>query len=268
MLTQELRPPLALDCDKLGAGLPAGRVPLHVLRDWMARHPHAHRARNAVWWELIRRARQTGGDWLIAAVGMAMPALVGHAKHLAAGYQGDVRDLDNEVLAGFVTALRKRDDLDGPGPYAKLCWSAYRAGQAARIADSAHALIEDLDLLVGARSPRLPYGHPDLLVRRAVALGVIAADDAEAFIDVRLAHRDVEPLAADRGINPDTLRRRVERAAGRLAEAMVAGLLSGPASPEGSHDLDSRRDRGERIRAALHRRSATTDTHRDSAEAA
>lgn len=254
-LTRGPCPPLVLDCDRLGTGLglPAGTVPLHTLREWMRRHPRAYAARDAVWRELIRRARERGGKWLIAAVGMAMPALVGHAQRLSTGHGGDPRDIDNEVLAGFLAALTERDDLGEPAAYSKLCWSAFRAGWAARADDRAYTLVENLDVLVGARSPNLPYGHPDLLVHRAAALEVISDEDAEVFIEAKLACRDLAPLAAARGVSVNTLRMRLERTGVRLADAVIGGLLTGPAVGAHRDDLSFRRERGRRRRTSDNR---------------
>jgi hypothetical protein len=165
--------PLTLDCDTLTAsstaddparggrlGLPAGEVPLRDLRDWMLAHPKRYAARDAIWRELVLRARLGEAAWVVAAVGMAMPALIPCAGRLAAGYRGDPNDLDAEVLTGFLEALRGRLDLTRPGLYARLCWAAYRAGRAARRADDGYLLLDDLDTAVGSRTPQLPYGHP------------------------------------------------------------------------------------------------------------
>ncbi len=244
--------PLALDCTALdlpeGSGdgpdpvtdggdvLPTGRVPLPVQRDWMLTHPRAYAARDAVWRELVRRARAGDPAWVIAAAGMALPALVRLAGRLATGYHGDPADLDAELLTGFLAALRDRVDLAGSGLYAKLCYAAWRAGRAARLADQAYLPVDDLDTARG-REPRRPYGHPDLLVARAAALGVIDPADAELFIEVRLAHRAVEPLAAAAGLSPDALRMRVARASARLADALACGLLSGVVSPHTAEQL-------------------------------
>ncbi|WP_411970751.1 hypothetical protein [Micromonospora peucetia] len=37
----------------------------------------------------------------------------------------------------------------------------------------------------GPRTPRVLYGHPDILVRRAVTLGILDPEDEQAYIDVR-----------------------------------------------------------------------------------
>jgi DNA-directed RNA polymerase specialized sigma24 family protein len=255
--------PLTLNCDGLtpspgadptrrraGLGLPDGEVSLRVLRDWMLAHPKRYAARDAVWRELAIRARLGEPQWIIAAVGMAMPALIRCAGRLAAGYRGDPNDLDAEVLTGFLEALRGRLDLDRPGLYARLCWAAYRAGHAARRADENYLLLDDLDAALGSKTPQLPYGHPDLLVQRAAALQLIDSDDAELFIQVRLAHRAIEPIAVARDISVDTLRRRLDRATARLAEALAGGLLTAAVSTETVAALAHKAERRVKIRAA------------------
>lgn len=255
--------PLTLDCATLSAdptathpdrgtplGLPPGHVPLLDLRDWMLAHPERYAARGAVWRELVLRARLGEPQWVVAAVGMAMPALIRCAGRLAASYRGDPNDLDAEVLTGFLEALRGRLDLARPGLYARLCWAAYRAGRAARRADDGYLLLDDLDTAVGSRTPQLPYGHPDLLVQRAAALRLIDGDDAELFIHVRLAHRAIEPVAVARGVPVDTLRRRLERATARLAEALATGLLTSAVSTETAATLTRQAEHRAKIRAA------------------
>jgi DNA-directed RNA polymerase specialized sigma24 family protein len=235
--------PLTFDCTILDsddadrAGLPAGPVPLPMLRDWMLAHPHAYDVRDRVWRELITRARTGDPAWVVAAVGMALPALVRFAGRLAAGYRGDPDDLDAELLTGYLHALRHRVDLDDTGLYAKLCYAAWRAARAARLADQTYLPVDDLDAAAGTREPRLPYGHPDLLVARAAALGVIDHQDAELFIEVRLARRAVEPAAARAGLSPDAARMRLARAAARLADALTTGQLSGVVSAQAADQL-------------------------------
>jgi len=216
----------------------------------MLAHPQQYAARDAVWRELVWRARLGDPKWVIAAVGMAMPALIPCAGRLAAGYRGEANDLDAEVLTGFLEALRGRLDLTRPGLYARLCWAAYRAGHAARRADECYLLLDDLDAAVGSKTPQLPYGHPDLLVHRAAALRLIDGDDAELFIHVRLAHRAIEPVAAARGVPVDALRRRLERATARLAEALATGLLTSAVSTETATTLARQAEHRAKIRAA------------------
>jgi hypothetical protein len=252
--------PLSLDCDALGdgLGLPPGIVALPALREWMLSHPRHYAARDAVWRELILRARLHGPAWVIAAVGMAMPALTRFAGRLAAGYRGDPNDLDAELLTGFLEMLRGRLDLTGSGLYARLCFGAWRAGRAARAADTSQVPVEDLDRVTGPRSPGRPYGHPDLLVERAVTLGVIDEQDAALFIEVRLAHRAIEPIAAAAGLSTDLVRRRLDRAAARIAEALTEGLLTGVVSPAEATRVAARAEHRARVRAGKRAASGAT----------
>ena len=227
--------PLGLDCAAFGSdtGLPQRVMPLPALRDWLLRHPRAYTARDEVWRELIRRARLDGPHWVVAAVGMAMPALQQYAAQLAEGYDGGPADVDAEIVTGFLTALRDRVDLAKDAPYASLCRAAWRAGRDLRLQQREYLPVEDIDhVAAGPRAPKVPYGHPDLLVRRAVTLGIVDQEDEQAYIDVRLGHRAIEPIAAAIGVSVDALRMRLSRIDSRIADALANGLLAGVASPE------------------------------------
>ena len=89
-------------------------MPLPRLRAWLLTHRTAYAARDAVWRDLVTRARGDGPEWMIATVGMAMPALVRFAGSLARGYRGDPDDLDAEILTGFLDARPQHRSAPGP----------------------------------------------------------------------------------------------------------------------------------------------------------
>jgi hypothetical protein len=251
---------LMLDCTMVGGvpgpsvGLPAAEVELPWLRDWLLEQRDNYPARDAVWRELIHRARTLRGDWRIVAVAMALPALIKLAGKLARDYDGDPMDVDNEILTGFLTALEHRLDLGESRLHAKLCWAGFRAGYVVRYADTPLILVEDF---AGEASviPYLPYRHPDLLLGRAVAVNVIDADDAALITATWLENRSIEQVAHRTGQDPQMLRMRRERAGRRLAEAILDGHLSGRLSDAAAGELRQRTARGAAIRAA---RSAGT----------
>lgn len=257
---------LTLDCTMVGGvpgtsvGLPAGEVELPWLRDWLLEQRDNYPARDAVWRELIYRARTVRGDWRIVAVAMAMPALIKLAGKLARDFDGDPIDVDNEILTGFLTALEHRLDLGESRLYAKLCWAGFRAGYVVRYADTPLVLVEDF---AGEASviPYLPYRHPDLLLGRAVAVNVIDADDADLITATWLENRSIEQVAHRTGQDPHMLQMRRERAGRRLAEAILDGHLSGRLSKEAAHDLRQRAARSTAIRAARGAGTADQTTH-------
>ncbi|AYF30422.1 hypothetical protein CSH63_23820 [Micromonospora tulbaghiae] len=252
--------PITLDLDKLRGGndLPGGVMTLPALRDWLLTRPRAYPERDAVWRELILRARTREPQWTVAAVGMAMPALRRYAGRLHVGWSGDAYDTDAEILTGFLTALRDRVDLDKAAPYASLCMAAWRAGYELRRRDGQTVPLDDVEHVAGPRTPSVPYGHPDLLVHRAVMLGILDASDEQPYIDLRLGHRAIEPVAASMGITVDALRMRARRIDTRITHALANGLLTGIPSLRAAAHITASAQHRARTRAG---RAAST--HRD-----
>ncbi|MEH1130826.1 hypothetical protein [Micromonospora sp. CPCC 206061] len=102
-------------------------------------HPSASAVRDAVWWELIRRARQGRPEWVIAADVMAMPGTGRHGRHPYSGIRGEAADLDAEILTGFLHALR-----GGVDP-ARLCFAPWRAGREPRLTRQEYPLVDDFE---------------------------------------------------------------------------------------------------------------------------
>lgn len=67
--------PLTLDGAQLGEPFPAETLTLDTVRKIVLRRSSQLGPRDAVWAELVHNAQTHGGDWTIAAVGMALPAL-------------------------------------------------------------------------------------------------------------------------------------------------------------------------------------------------
>ena len=187
-----------------------------------------------MWAHLVTRARREGATWTLACAGMALPTLASTVSWLTARYPGDPFDVQAEVLTGFLGAVASVD-LDRPHVLARLRWAAYRAGIT--------ALFEALDaptpLPPGYRSapPRPPWGHPDLVLARAVREGVLTRTEADVIGATRLEDLPIGRWAADR---PDItvpsaykMRRRAER---RLADYLRRGETpSESTDPVGEH---------------------------------
>jgi hypothetical protein len=184
-----------------------------------------------VWAELVRRAR--GGDpaWVIGLAGVAMPGLRHAASSLAAAYRGDKADLQSEVLAGFLAALRALDldHLESVPLASRLCWAAWRAGRQLARADAGWAAARR-SLDDRPDGPALPWGHPDLVLAAAVRQQIISPAQADLIARSRLEHVPLARIAAELGISHPAACNRRKRAEKAITDAIAAGYLSGHAS--------------------------------------
>jgi hypothetical protein len=169
MLTCEPAP-LVFDARPV-PGMPDVTLPLNDLRGMLVYERYNSDTTDALWRQLARHAREWGPAWVIGAIGVALPALTHFAARISRGYPRLADDIDSEILAAFLQALRSAD-LAAPRLWLRLCWAAWRAGAAVINDDEGEEL--PLDLSSGSRTPRMPYGHPDLLLGRAAAAGLIA----------------------------------------------------------------------------------------------
>jgi hypothetical protein len=214
--------PLAFDARAI-TGLPGRIFPLDQLRDLLVAGVPTP-VQDAVWRQLAVAARGWGPAWVVGAVGVAAPGLSRMATRLSHGLPGQAEDIDSEILAGFLHALRT-EDIDRPRLWLRLCWAAWRAGHTARKVD--HVAELPTDLPTGGATPRRPYGHPDLILGRAVAAGVITAAQADLIGATRLGDVLVEQIAAEHAVPAATIRMRRKRAERTLVRALARGDLSG-----------------------------------------
>jgi hypothetical protein len=213
--------PLAFD-GRAFPGLPERMMPLDELRKILLARSTSVAVRDAVWRELVIRARRDGPAWVVAAVGMAIPGLRRTGGLLAAGWRGDTADLDGELIVGFVERLRTVD-IDVPRICGRLIDAGLRSARKVREAYSDTELIK-VDS-AGSGLPMLPFDHPDLVLARAVAVAVIDPEEANLIGATRLGDATLAQAAAELGIDPAlaaSWRRRAEK---RLAEAIHAGEL-------------------------------------------
>ncbi|MEU8146763.1 hypothetical protein [Nonomuraea sp. NPDC048901] len=123
---------LALDGRALGDELPARQIPLTELRDLLISRTLCDATCDVVWRELVIRARGDDRQWLVGAVGVAVPALrrIAGWLRLYLGAQ-DSADIDSEILTAFLTAVRNID-LTRPDILPRMCAAARQAGERAR----------------------------------------------------------------------------------------------------------------------------------------
>ncbi|MHB8438534.1 MAG: hypothetical protein ACYDD4_05150 [Acidimicrobiales bacterium] len=199
--------PLALDGSAF-AGLPDRLVPLDELKAILLHPSSAFSLRDAIVSELVARA-QHDGTWLVGLAGVLLPGLRCAAWPFAQTCPDQEADIESEMLTAFVVAVR-RTTPDHPRLAAHLTWRAHaRAKDLVRteMAEWARPALHP----VSAAPPR-PWGHPDLVLEKAVGCGVLCAEDAELIGATRIGDVALESAASRLGITYAAARKRRIRA--------------------------------------------------------
>jgi hypothetical protein len=214
---------LHLHGEDFGDDLPAGPIALPRLRDLLLAPSTSLVTRDAVWRELIERARADRSTWVVMAVGMAMPGLRRCLRELKLAFRGEATDLESEIAKGFLEALNTIDVTEW-ALCARLVRAAHKAGVRLVYAEAAFdgARWEEFD----SRAPVPPWGHPDFLLLGAVDAGVISDEEAKLIATTRLEDVPVDQIAALLGERTNTVVQRRRRAENRLAEALAEGKVT------------------------------------------
>lgn len=227
--------PVAVD-GRMFAGLPDRPVPLDELRERLLRRNCPMRLRDAVWAHLVLRSRLEGATWTVGCVGMALPALKATTAKLCAKFAADYRDIDAAVLEGFLAELA-RIDLRKPKITSRLRWAAYRGGHA-QVREALDAPMPVGTSGYSSAAPPPPFGHPDLVLLRAVADGVLTADEAELIGSTRLEHRSLAEAATERGSNPGAVQVARWRAERRLRTYLTDAVGGGSGTTDDADVAD------------------------------
>ncbi|MGX6606202.1 hypothetical protein ACWKSP_29375 [Micromonosporaceae bacterium Da 78-11] len=207
--------PLSVDGAALGGGLPARRIPLSELASILMHPSCGYPTSDRVWRLLISRARTEGPAWVVGAAGVALPGLRQAAYRLRR-YSGDVQA---ELLTAFVAA--SRTVKPGSARVAQRLLSAtFTAARAALHAN------EPIRTNAPAQVPVTATGHPDMVLARAVAAGVITAAEAELIGATRLESVSVAGYAQRLGKAAKAVYKARDRAEERLVSAIHSGVLS------------------------------------------
>lgn len=216
--------PVSLD-GRLFDHLPNRLIPVDELRDLLLEHGCPRPVWDQVWAHVINRARTEGGTWTITAVGLALPMLTALAARLTERYADDPSDIHAEIVRGFFDALATLDLAEGR-IMVRLRWAAYRAGH--------RALLDGMDGPTptppgrDVSEPKSPSGHPDVVLARAVAVGVLTRTEAEVISETRLGDVALHDWAAHHKIEFWAAYKTRKRAEGRLG----AWLSESEISPE------------------------------------
>jgi hypothetical protein len=216
--------PLSVDGRLVGHGLPRRPIPLDELRALLLHPATGRAARDVAWRLLVTRARTHRGKWVVGAAGVALPGLRRAAARLMRGAGWE--DVEAELRTAFLEQLH-RIDLAEDRVATRLCNAAYVAARAA-LRDEQAATAGRVEPGVDAALPPMPWGHPDLVLARAVAAGVISAREARVIGTTRLEQVSLTEYATATGSTYLAVQRCRQRGEARLVAALRDGLLSDP----------------------------------------
>jgi hypothetical protein len=206
--------PLALDGTAV-AGLPDRPIPLGELKARLLHPSTRFEVRDAIVDELVTRAQAEGGRWTVGLAGVLLPGLRRTVRALVRACPGKADDIEAEALAAFVAALSRCQ----PGRPRLASWLRWQARKGAtrllhaEMAERARPGTEP----VSAAPPR-PWGHPDLVLAKAVRAGVISAADAELISATRIGEVDLAEAADHLDLGYWACHKRRRRAESRVRD--------------------------------------------------
>ncbi|MGH3183756.1 MAG: hypothetical protein ACRDOE_17910, partial [Streptosporangiaceae bacterium] len=221
---------LVIDATSLG-GLPDRAIALGELKAMLLHPTMAFEVRDAVIGALVARARVDGGAWAVALVGVLLPGLRRAVWPLVQMCPGKAADIEAEALAALLAAAAGCEP-DRPRLASRLCWLARNAANRLLSAELAERARPANDPVSAA--PRQPWGHPDLVLDKAVRAGVVGAADAELIGATRLGEMTLPEAAAARGLPYKAAERRRHRAEAALVAWLRDGFVAERPVPAGS----------------------------------
>ncbi|CNE13395.1 Uncharacterised protein [Mycobacterium tuberculosis] len=219
--------PLSVDGAALGHGLPARVIALDEVRAILLHPSTGQQARDAVWRELVLRARHQGSSWVMGCVGVALPGLKGIVRNRLRVLEGrpgaGTSRVAGDLLSAFCEALHEID-LEQPRISQRLVG---RSAKAVQRAYRWHAQVIPVDPSTLARVNPVDTseGHVDLLLESAVRQDVITSFEAEIITLTRLEGVNLGALGDRIGMSYAALVKRRSRAEKRLVAAMRDGGL-------------------------------------------
>ncbi|GAB3076475.1 hypothetical protein [Micromonospora schwarzwaldensis] len=213
--------PMSVDGRSLGHGLPRRAIALPELSAILMHPSCGYAARDTAWRLLVQRARTGDPAWRVGAVGVALPGLRFKAYLLAKLFTADVQAA---IVEHFLRALGTVDPAK-PGVVGNLLSAAFSKARA-ELREQEPASSGAPNHAAGTSLPPTPYGHPDLVLARAVTTGAITVQEAELIGATYLEEVTLTAYAERFGQPRWNLYKRRTAAVARLKAAIESGALS------------------------------------------
>ncbi|MFI0411191.1 hypothetical protein [Actinomadura sp. 3N508] len=215
--------PLAIEGSVIGHGLPARPVDLRELRALLLDRDSSDEFKDAVWRQLIHRARTGGPAWVVGCAGVAMPGLKSIAARVIRFSPSRLTDdIVSELLTEFVAQLA-RIDIERPHIAARLMLWARKGALRARGREMRDVPYDPDELPAPAS---ISETDPVALLLNAARQEIITPAAAELIIATRLDGLSVQKLASEQGVPASRLYKQRQAAELRIVSAIQEGRIS------------------------------------------
>ncbi|MEO3827368.1 hypothetical protein [Actinomadura sp. B10D3] len=223
--------PLCVDGAEIGHGLPARSIGLREMRAILLHPSTGYAARDAVWAQLVSRARHDGPAWVVGCLGIALPGLKATLARVTSGCGWQEPHRIDEAAAAMVSAFHQgllTIDIDRKAIGPRLLLRARKAAYGAGTNGSPLMQVAPESMAETVLPPvtQRPAGHVDLVLAEAVRQGVLSRFEASVIGVTRFEDVDPRQLAEQLGTGYEALMKRRRRAERRLGEAIQAGDLA------------------------------------------
>lgn len=205
--------PLAFDGTKI-LGLPDRSIPLDELKAMLLHPSTGYEVRDAVIGALVSASKHHGDADTVGLAGVLLPGLRRAAWPMVRAFPDRRYDIEAEMLVAFLEAVAQCDP-GRPRLAARLTWLAHNGASRLLRNEVAERTGPGNDPVSSA--PCLPWGHPDLVLDRAVRANVICRADAELIGTTRIGGTELAEVASTLGLTYEALKKRRLRAEGALA---------------------------------------------------
>jgi hypothetical protein len=219
LLCAEPRP---LDFDGAAIpGLPTRAIPLTELRSILLHPSTSHAVRDATLGALLRRSKEEGGSSTIGLCGVLLFGLRRAVAPLIAVCPGKRADVEAEAIAGLLEAIAATNP-ERARLASRLTWLARNRAKELVVREFAESAARPFHAHAST-APVWSDHHPDLVLMKAVLVGVLESEDAALIGETRLGQMTVAEAATALGLE---VKAAYERR--RKAERALVAWISGP----------------------------------------
>lgn len=206
---------LMIDGEEAGHGLPPHMIPLAELRDIVLDAATDPEVKESIWCQVVTQVSKGDEDWLLGAVWLMVPGLRKITNQISAGIWAIQKDIESEVIEGFIEGLRAADPEQGELS-SHLFRSARRRGVNVRRSYLDRQRREVSTEREGLTEPYEGRAYRGDILAGAIYGGVLSATEADLIGRTRVEGERLGAVAQRMGLNYGACCQRRARAESRL----------------------------------------------------